>query len=150
MRPEGAPRPAVPPPGGLELAPGVRIDPDKLDVSFIASAGPGGQNVNKRATRCQLRVALADLPVHDGIRARLAEIVPHLVTASGDVLIASGEHRSQERNRDECLERLRDALIAAMAPVKKRRKTKPTRGSKERRLNEKKRRGEIKRNRRAD
>ncbi len=133
---------------GLELAPGVRVDPGLVELSFTSSSGPGGQNVNKRATRCQLRIALADLPMHHEAILRLRHFAPHLVTASGDLLIDSDQERSQGRNRDACFAKLRELLILAIKRPKIRRATKPSRGSKERRIEGKKRRGEIKKNRR--
>jgi ribosome-associated protein len=134
----------------IELAPGVRVPAAAVSYSFISSSGPGGQNVNKRATKCVLRVALAALPLTEAQVARLRDIAGHLITDSGDVLIAAGEHRSQGQNEEECRERLREILIVARRPVRKRVKTKPTRGSKERRISEKKRRGEIKKGRRGE
>lgn len=138
------------PPGDVELAPGLLVPSAALEFSFVAASGPGGQNVNKRATKCVLRVALAALRLSAGQDARLRDIAAHLITDSGDILIAAGEHRSQSQNEAECLERLRELLIIARRPVRKRIKTKPTRGSKERRLSEKKRRGQIKRDRRGE
>lgn len=141
---------SVPIPSGLEIAPGVRVDPAVVDLSFSSSSGPGGQNVNKRATRCQLRIALRDLPIHPEAIERLRHAAPHLVTPSGDLLIDSDQERSQVRNRDACFEKLRELLIIAMKRPKVRRATRPSRGSKERRIESKKRRGEIKKNRRSD
>lgn len=135
--------------GGLQLAPGVRVDAGVIELSFTSSSGPGGQNVNKRATRCQLRIALNDLPIHPEAVQRLVHAAPHLVTPSGDLLIDSDQERSQGRNRDACFERLRELLIVAMKRPKVRKATKPSRGSKERRIEGKKRRGDIKKNRRS-
>jgi len=134
----------------VEVAPGVRVPRAALEFSFVAASGPGGQNVNKRATKCVLRVALSALRLSEAQTTRFRDIAGHLITDAGDVLIAAGEHRSQSQNEAECLERLRELLIVARRPVRKRIKTKPTRGSKERRISEKKRRGEIKRGRRGD
>ena len=135
---------------GVEIAPGVRIDAAAVELSFTSSSGPGGQNVNKRATRCQLRIALQNLPLHPEAVGRLRHMASHLVTDAGDLLIESDRERSQERNKDECFRKLRELLILAMKRPKVRRATKPSRGSKERRIEGKKRRGEIKKNRRAD
>jgi len=137
------------PPGGLQLAPGVYVEPGLVELSFTSSSGPGGQNVNKRATRCQLRIALRNLPIHPEAIQRLQHAAPHLVTSSGDLLIDSDQERSQGRNRDACFEKLRALLIVCMKRPKIRRATKPSRGSKERRIEGKKRRGEIKKNRRS-
>jgi ribosome-associated protein len=121
-----------------------------MEFSFIASAGPGGQNVNKRATKCQLRVPLHVLLLSKPELDRFVHLAASLVTPSGDVLIASGEHRSQERNRDECVERLADLLRIALVPPKVRRATKPSKRAKQRRIDEKKHRGGIKRSRKLD
>ena len=136
-----------PTPSGLELAPGVRVSPGLVEVTFSSSSGPGGQNVNKRATRCQLRIALVDLPMHPEAVQRLQHIAPHLITPSGDVLLEADDNRSQGRNRDACFEKLREILILAQKRPKVRKATKPSRGSKERRIAGKKLRSEIKKNR---
>jgi len=132
---------------GQEIAPGVRIDPGLLKFAASRSSGPGGQNVNKVSTRIELRVALSDLPIPPTARTRLKRLAGRRVTAEGDLLIASDEHRSQVRNRAECLDRLRDLVIRALTPPKPRRPTKPTKGSKERRLKGKRERSEVKKRR---
>ncbi|MCC6229539.1 MAG: aminoacyl-tRNA hydrolase [Phycisphaerales bacterium] len=133
----------------IEIAPGVRVHESVLEFSFTTSSGPGGQNVNKRATRAELRVKLADLPVHPAARHRLADAAGWRVTPDGVLILDSGEHRSQLQNKGECLERLRELVTRAIVVPKVRKKTKPSRGSKERRLAGKKARSEIKGNRRS-
>lgn len=133
---------------GVELAPGVRVPENAVRFSFTSSAGPGGQNVNKRATKAELRLALADLPIPEPARARLAALAGQRLTEAGEILIASDEHRSQGRNRAECLDRLRDLIVRALVAPKKRRPSRPTRGSIERRLDTKRKRSEAKRRRR--
>ncbi len=135
--------------GPLELAPGVRAPAGILRFAYSRSGGPGGQNVNKVSSKAELRVALSDLPISDRARHRLADAAGRRVTDEGVLLLVSEVHRSQSRNKTECLEKLRDLLVAAMAEPKHRRKTKPTRGSKERRLTEKKVRGDVKRTRKS-
>lgn len=130
--------------GAMELAPGVRVDPSAVRLDYVSSSGPGGQNVNRRATKCQLRVAVDDLALSEAQRRRLEKRAGKRITQDGDLLIESDEHRSQSRNRKECYQRLRALLISAMAAPKRRKKTKPTRGSVERRIREKKERGEKK------
>ena len=147
-RSESVGNPSGAAPGGVEVAPGVRVAADALRFAFSSSSGPGGQNVNKRATKAELRVRLSDLPIHGEARARLAEQASHLVTVDGELVIVADEHRSQPRNKDECLDRLRALVVRAMVRPKPRRKTKPSRGSVERRLTEKKVVGERKRRRR--
>lgn len=141
---------AAPIPSGVEIAPGRRVPEDALRFDYSSSSGPGGQNVNKKATKCRLRVWLNDLPMNPDARARLAEAYPWLLTSDGEVVIESGEHRSQGRNRDECLDRLREAVVRSLTPPKKRKPTRPSKGSKERRLREKQVRSGIKKNRRGE
>ena len=133
--------------GTLVLAPGVSVPRDRVRIEFSRSSGPGGQNVNKLSTRCQLRIAVDDIPIHPDARLRLAALAGHQITASNDLLIDCESERSQSRNRDECFAKLRDLIVRAMVRPKPRRKTKPTRGSVERRLGEKNRRSEIKKGR---
>lgn len=133
----------------MVLAPGVRVAGGVVRFAYSRSSGPGGQNVNKRSTKAELRVRLDDLPLREGPAARLREHAAGMITLDGELLITSDEHRSQIRNRDECLARLRVLIVAAMAVPKVRRKTRPTRGSKERRLTGKRVRSEIKSRRRS-
>jgi ribosome-associated protein len=135
--------------GLLELAPGVRASGSILRFAFSRSGGPGGQNVNKLSTKAELRVGLVDLPISDRARHRLADAAGRRVTDEGVLVLVSEVHRSQSRNKTECLDKLRELLVSAIAEPKYRRKTKPTRGSKERRLTEKKVRGDVKRTRKS-
>lgn len=134
----------------VELAPRVVVAAGVLRFAFARSSGPGGQNVNKRSTKAELRVRLADLPIPPGVAERLAHQARGFMTAEGELLIVADEHRSQGQNRDECLARLRRLIVAAQHVPKVRRKTKPTRGSVERRIAEKKNRSRIKRDRREE
>ncbi len=150
-RPAPGESPSVPTGAGvLELAPGVRVPADALVFSYTTSRGPGGQNVNKRATRAELRVPIAAVPLDDGARRRLGSLLGRRLTESGEIVVSSGEHRSQEQNRRECLDRLRDLIVRARVPPRPRRRTRPTRSSVERRLESKRHRSETKRTRRAD
>jgi ribosome-associated protein len=133
---------------GLELAPGVRVRPEVVAFSYASSSGPGGQNVNKRETKAELRVRIAELPIDEGARGRLASLAGRRATESGELIIASDEHRSQARNRAECLDRLRDLIVRAMVRPKRRRATRPSRGAIERRLEGKRRTAERKSGRR--
>lgn len=141
--------PDTPSSSTIEVAPGVRVHENLLEFSFTTSSGPGGQNVNKRATRAELRVRLADLPIHPAARHRLADAAGWRVKPDGVLILDSGEHRSQLQNKSECLDRLRELVTRAIVVPKVRKKTKPSRGSKERRLAGKKARSEIKGNRRS-
>lgn len=140
-------------PGPIHLTRNLFVDEGNLWFAFTSSGGPGGQNVNKRATKAQLRVRIADLPLTPVQAARLIANAGSLVVgqeAESELLISADEFRSQGRNRDACIERLRELVAECCVAPKVRRPTKPSRGSKERRLNEKKITGERKRTRRGE
>jgi ribosome-associated protein len=135
-------------PQQVRLAPGVVIDADMLRFRFVASAGPGGQNVNKRATKAELRVVIDDLPITAGAKLRLAQLAGQRATDAGELIIVSERHRSQRRNRDDCVDRLSRLVAHAITPPKPRRPTRPTRSSIRRRLDAKRQRSETKQRRR--
>jgi ribosome-associated protein len=123
----------------------ISIDERELEERFIRASGPGGQNVNKLATAVQLRFDVRHSPsLPAQVRTRLERLAGRRLTRDGVLVINAQRHRTQERNRQDALDRL-IALIqrAAVAPVPRRR-TKPTAGARERRLQSKKRRGSIK------
>ena len=135
-------------PSQLErLAPAVHAEPGAVRFEFVKSSGPGGQNVNKRATKAVLRIALGDLVARPGILRRLERMASPWLTDAGEILIESDEYRSQRRNREACLERLRALLVSATEEPKKRVPTKPSRSAQRRRVDEKKNRGKIKQRR---
>ena len=134
---------------GVEVAPGLRIPETALAFSFSASSGPGGQNVNKRATKAELRVRLADLPIPGDARSRLSALAGRRLTDAGELLLVAEEHRSQSQNRAACLARLRELLVRALVTPKRRRPTRPGRGAVERRLAGKRAAAQRKHNRRA-
>lgn len=134
--------------GGIELAPGIRVPESVLDYSYSSASGPGGQNVNKRASKCTLKINALSIPMPDWARVRFAHIAGRLLSDDGVLTIQADEHRSQGQNREATLERLRAMLIQALTRPKIRRKTKPSRGAKERRIQSKKARSEIKKGRR--
>jgi len=139
-----------PPPAGVEVAPGVRIIPSALHFSFSRSGGPGGQNVNKVNSKAELRLRPELLlGISSTTLERLKFQQARHMLLSGEMQIVCDEERSQERNRQRALERLREMLVKAQTQPKIRRKTKPTRGSKEDRIKAKKVRSAIKQQRSA-
>jgi len=125
-----------------------RLPQGCFEEKFTRSGGHGGQNVNKVATTVQLRffMRLAWLPYP--VEARLRELAGSRLTADGDIVIIASEHRTQEQNRQAARARLEELLDRAFRPPRRRRATKPSYGSKLRRLEGKRRRSEIKRDRR--
>jgi len=123
----------------------ISLDEREIEESFVRSSGPGGQNVNKLSTAVQLRFDVRRSPsLPNDVAVRLMQLAGSRLTKDGVIVITAQSHRTQERNRQDARDRL-VALIrqAAVVPVK-RRKTKPTRASRERRIESKKRRGNIK------
>jgi ribosome-associated protein len=112
------------------------IVPDTdLTFSAIRSPGPGGQNVNKVASAVQLRFDLANSVALDaGVKQRIRARAGHRLNDDGTLLFVARAHRSQERNRADALERLRQLIIESLQPPRPRRATRPTKASKERRL----------------
>ncbi|MBM3502401.1 MAG: aminoacyl-tRNA hydrolase [Alphaproteobacteria bacterium] len=125
--------------------PRVAIPDEELHVEFVRASGPGGQNVNKVATAVQLRFdARHSRVVSPSVFARLASLAGRRMTKDGVVVIHAVRHRTQERNRADALARLEALLAAAMVVPRERRATRPSKGSKRRRLESKRRRAQIK------
>ena len=124
----------------IEVTPDVLIPDSDLSVSFVRASGPGGQNVNKVASAVQLRFDLAGTAVlSDPVKARLRALAGRRLTDDGGILIIARNHRTQEQNRREAADRLADLIRTALVPPKPRKATKPTRASRERRLESKSR-----------
>jgi len=132
----------------LRIARDLTIDESDLEVSFVRASGPGGQNVNKLSTAAQLRFDTRRISLPADARARLAKLAGQRLTKDGVIVIHAQRFRTQERNRTDAVDRLVELLREAMTPPVPRRPTKPTFGSKQRRLEGKKRRGDIKAKRR--
>ncbi len=128
----------------------IALDEREIEESFVRASGPGGQNVNKLSTAVQLRFDVRHSPsLPDHVRHRLERLAGNRLTKDGVLVLIAQTHRTQDRNRQDALERL-IAMIreAAAPPPPKRRATRPTLGSKERRLEGKVRRAAIKSGRR--
>ncbi len=117
----------------------VKVKPSEISFTFTASPGPGGQNVNKVATAVQLRFnVLQSSSLQEEVRARLISLLGGKLTTQGELIIKASRFRTQERNKQDALNRLQELLQRASIPPKKRKKTKPTFSSQQRRLSTKK------------
>jgi ribosome-associated protein len=127
----------------------IQVPESEFQWTFVRSGGPGGQNVNKVASKAVLRWSVADsssLP--EPVKARFRAQQRRRITGAGDLVLSSQRYRDQDRNREDCLEKLRGWLLQAVTPPKPRRPTRPTRGSREQRLQEKRHRASTKTRRR--
>ena len=129
----------------IQITPAIAIDESELTESFVRSSGPGGQNVNKVSSAVQLRFDARHSPsLPNDVAIRLMRLAGSRLTKDGVIVIIAQSHRQQERNRADARERLFDMIRAAAVPPRPRRATKVPKAEKKKRLEGKKRRGEIK------
>jgi len=120
---------------------------EALEERFLAASGPGGQNVNKVATACQLRCDLFRLGLAPDVYARLKTLAGSRMTAGGEIVVTARKYRTQEGNRADARSRLADLIAKARVQQAKRKRTRPSRAAKAKRVDAKKQRGGVKQGR---
>ena len=128
----------------LSISPHIVIPDTEIDIHAVRSQGAGGQHVNKVSTAIHLRFDIAASSLPESCKAQLLLLKDHRISRDGVITIKAQQSRSQEQNREDALARLRELIQRATIPRKKRKATKPTRGSQQRRVEHKKKRGRLK------
>ena len=128
----------------IRISHSIHLDENDIDIDFVRASGPGGQNVNKLSTAAQLRYPVSKAMLPEDAQARLVTLAGQRLTKDGVIVIHAQRFRTQERNRADAIDRLVELIKEALIRPKPRRATRPTLGSKQRRLEGKKRRSDIK------
>lgn len=128
----------------IRVTDSIFIDESEITFEFIRASGPGGQNVNKVASAVQLRFDLQNSSLPVQVKERIAASAARRITRDGVLIITARRHRTQERNRQDAIARLVAIVLDAATVPSPRKRTKPTKASRERRLEEKRRRGRLK------
>ena len=129
----------------IEVTEGISLDENELEFSFIRASGPGGQNVNKDSSAVQMRFDARRSPsLGNDVSVRLQKLAGSRLTLDGVIVITAARHRTQERNRADAIERLVELIQKAAVEPVRRRPTRPTKASKQRRLEAKTQRGGVK------
>jgi ribosome-associated protein len=129
----------------IAVTPRIRLPEKELKIEYVRSSGPGGQNVNKVATAVQLRFDVRHSPsLPEDVRRRLVKLAGRRMTSEGILVLDARRFRTQEQNRADALDKLQELVAQAAVPPKRRKATRPTKGSLERRLKSKHQRGERK------
>lgn len=134
----------------IHITDSIRLHESEVQLDFVRASGPGGQNINKVSSAVQLRFDAARSPaLNEAIRTRLKQLAGNRMTADGILIIKAQRYRTQDRNREDAMDRLVTLIREATQTPRQRRRTKPPAAARQKRLAAKRRRGEIKRRRRS-
>ena len=128
----------------LPITSRISVPLSEINISYITAQGSGGQNVNKVASATHLRFSITDSSLPEEFKQRLLQLSDHRITSDGVIIIKAQSHRTREQNRQSALHRLQGIIKSVASVPKKRKPTKPTAGSKRKRLDSKNKRSQTK------